>query len=76
MRHALPGESAPGPADRATFIRQEFQCNEPTQFSVLGLVDHSHATAAELFDDAVVGYGLLDHCLWLTYRGRFILRAV
>ena len=28
---------------------------------VLGLVDHTHATAAEFFNDAVVGDGCADH---------------
>ena len=29
--------------------------------SVLGFVDHSHTTAAQLLDDAVVRDGLADH---------------
>jgi len=34
--------------------------DEAPQHGVLGLVDHTH-TAAQLLDDAVVGYGLADH---------------
>ena len=29
--------------------------------SVLGLVDHTHSAASELFDDPVVRNGLADH---------------
>ena len=31
------------------------------EFSVLGLVDHTHPAAAQLLDDAVVRDGLADH---------------
>ena len=33
----------------------------PTQFEVLGLVNHTHPAAAELLDDAVMRDGLTDH---------------
>src|SRR5271167_2661183 len=39
------------------FIGQEFQGDETMQLHVLGLVDDTHATAAELLDDAVVRDG-------------------
>src|SRR5580704_1136703 len=35
-------------------IRKKFQCDEAPQFGVFGLIDNSHATAAELFEDAVM----------------------
>jgi hypothetical protein len=41
--------------------RQELQSDEATDFGVLSLVNHSHATAAELLDDAVARDGLADH---------------
>jgi hypothetical protein len=42
-------------------IGQELERNEATQFRVLGLVNHAHTAAAELFDDAVACDGLADH---------------
>jgi hypothetical protein len=36
-------------------IGKEFQRDKAAQFLVLRLVDNSHATAAELFDDLVAG---------------------
>jgi hypothetical protein len=43
------------------FIGQELEGDEAAEFGVFGLVDHAHAAAAEFFDDAVVGDGLVDH---------------
>ena len=43
------------------FVGQELQRNETAEVGVLGLVDHTHAAAAELLDDAVVRDGLADH---------------
>jgi len=45
------------------FVRQEFQGYEPVELDVLGLVDHSHPSTAELLDDAVVRDGLANHVL-------------
>ena len=42
-------------------IGQEFESNETVKADLLGLVDHSHAAATELFDDAIVRNGLADH---------------
>ena len=39
-------------------VRQEFQSYEAVELGVLGLVDHTHAATAQLFDDVVVGDGL------------------
>ena len=49
-REGIPGD----------FVRQEFQRYKTVQASVFTLVDHSHAPAAELFHNAVVGNGLAD----------------
>jgi len=42
-------------------IGQELESDKATEVSVLGLVDHTHATATEFLDDAVVRDGLADH---------------
>ena len=42
-------------------VGQELQRDEAVQARVLGLVDHAHAAAAQLLDDAVVRDGLADH---------------
>jgi len=54
-------------------ISQELQGNEAVKLGVLGLVDHTHAAASELLDDAVVRYGLADHEWPLKLWGRRIL---
>ena len=43
------------------FVRQKLQGDETVQARVLGLVNHTHAAAAELLDDAVMRDGLVDH---------------
>ena len=43
------------------FLRQELQRDGAVQAGVLGLVDDTHASAADLLQDAVVGDGLTDH---------------
>jgi hypothetical protein len=40
---------------------QELECHKTTKLGVLGLVDHTHPTAAEFLDDAVVRDSLADH---------------
>ena len=42
-------------------VGQEFERDEATERGVFGLVDHTHAAAAQLLDDAVVRDGLADH---------------
>jgi hypothetical protein len=37
----------------SNFVGQEFQRNETPKLGVLGFVDDTHSTTAELFDDAV-----------------------
>ena len=39
-------------------IGKELQGDEAVQLHVLGFIDHAHPSAAELFDDAIVGNGL------------------
>jgi hypothetical protein len=41
-------------------VRQELECNEAMKPGVLGLVNHAHTTAAELFDDTIVRNSLPD----------------
>ena len=43
-------------------IGQEFQSDVAAQTQVFGLVDHTHPAAAELLENAVVGYSLADLC--------------
>jgi hypothetical protein len=42
-------------------VGQEFQGNKATELGILGLINHTHPAATELFDDAVVGNCLADH---------------
>src|SRR5882672_7437266 len=42
-------------------VGQELEGNEAAELQVLSLVDHTHASAAELLNDAVVRDGLADH---------------
>ncbi len=42
-------------------VGQKFQRDEAAKLGVLSLVDHTHAAATELLDDAVVRDGLADH---------------
>ena len=56
------------------FLRQEFQRDEAVKPSVFRLVNHTHAAAAKLFDDAVMRDNLAHHTL--TPRSAEILRSV
>ena len=49
-------------------VRQELEGHEATESSVLRFVDHAHAAAAELLDDAVVGEGLADQGVSAFWR--------
>jgi hypothetical protein len=42
-------------------FREKFESDEAAKVSVLGLVDHTHSTTAELLQDAVVRDGLANH---------------
>ncbi len=58
-------------------VGQELESYETAEARVLGLVHHTHAAAAQLFDHAVVRDGLSNHSGELAgFWGRFILRAL
>jgi len=40
---------------------EEFQCDAASKLGVFSLVDDTHAAAAKLAEDAVVGDGLVEH---------------
>ncbi len=45
------------------FVRQEFERDEASKVGVLGLVHHTHSTAAQLADDAVVRDRRVNHAV-------------
>jgi hypothetical protein len=51
---------------------QELQGDKAVQLGVLGLVDDTHASAAELFDDAVVRDGLTDERVGLRHSAAIL----
>jgi hypothetical protein len=55
-------------------IRQELECDKPTELDVLGLVHDTHPAPAQLLNDAVVRDGLADHSVDAWLSGRLILR--
>jgi len=57
----FPLESAESLVVSGNLFRQEFEGNKTVQPGVLGLVHHSHTTAAKLLDDTVMRDGLADH---------------
>jgi hypothetical protein len=64
----LATEAAEGLWIARDFVGQELKSDETVQARVLGLVNHSHAAAAQLFEDAIVRDGLADHCEMLGFR--------
>jgi hypothetical protein len=52
-------------------VRQKFQRHEAVEAGVFCLEDHTHAAAAELFDDAIMGYRLARE--WLGIRHRHVI---
>src|ERR1700693_4153024 len=42
-------------------LRKELQCHQTAKSDVLGLIHHSHSTAADFPDNAIVGNGLAYH---------------
>jgi hypothetical protein len=67
LRLAL--KTAEGLSVFGNVVRQELEGNKAVQANVLGLIDNPHATAAHLFDHAVVRYGLSDHLLAINAEG-------
>src|SRR6202049_4716408 len=57
----LPAEAFQNLRVLGNVVRQKFQGDETTEHRILGLVDDTHAPAAQLLDDAVVRDGLADH---------------
>src|SRR5579863_2974092 len=49
-------------------IGQELQGNKTMERGVLGLVDHTHSAAAQLFHDAVMGHGPADQQIAAVFR--------
>ena len=52
------------------FLRQKLERDETVKTSVFGLVNHTHAAAAEFLENAVVRNGLADHRANLTCMKR------
>lgn len=52
-------------------VGEKLEGDEAAELSVFGFVDHTHATAAEQFEDAVVGDGLADHRRSIVKESRF-----
>jgi hypothetical protein len=55
------------------FVRKELQGDVPTELKVFRLIDHTHSSAADLAEDAVMG-NVLPHRLgrgshWLKWYG-------
>ena len=65
---SLPLESAQRLPVASQIVRQELERDEATEPGVLRFVDHAHAAAAELLDDAVVGEGLADQGVSALWR--------
>jgi hypothetical protein len=59
LRFAL--EAGQGLLIFGNFVRQELQRNKAMQLYVLGFIDHTHPTTAELIDDAVMRDGFSYH---------------
>jgi len=60
-RLRLPLETGQGLGVLCDGVGQKLQSDKPVQVYVLGLVHHTHAATAQLFDYAVVRDGLADH---------------
>jgi hypothetical protein len=54
-------ETAKGLRVLCNLIGQELQGHEAVEFHILSLVDHTHAPATELLNDAVMGNDLANH---------------
>ena len=65
LRFAL--ETAQRQRIASHFIGKKFESDEAVQPGILGLIDHPHAAAAKLLDDAVVRDSLPDH-VWRILR--------
>lgn len=56
---------APEPVDRQRVLRnvvgKKFQCNVPAKPRVFRSIDYAHASAADFFEDGIVGDGATDN---------------
>ena len=58
------------------FYWQEFQRNMAVQLEIFRFVDHTHAAATELLQDAIVRDGLADHqFIFRSERGASVLQT-
>src|SRR6516225_293037 len=48
-------------------VREKFQCDEPMQARVFGLIHDTHAAPAQLLKDSVVRDGLADECVGVRH---------
>jgi len=62
-------EAAQGVTVFGQLCRQEVEGDETPQLAVLGLIDHTHTSAAELLEYAVMGNGLANHAEDPAFRG-------
>ena len=54
-------EAAQGLRVFGDLVRKELERDKATELHILGLVDHTHPSATQLLDDAVMRNGLADH---------------
>jgi len=73
-RLGLTLESLQGLPVLREFFRQELQGDGALELGVLGLIDHTHAPAAQLLQDAIVGYALANHGDGPAFGGYLRLR--
>ena len=45
--------------------RKKFECDNPAELEVLGLIDNAHAPLSQLFKNLVMRNCLADHCVCL-----------
>jgi hypothetical protein len=54
-------EAGQGLGVTGNFLGQKLEGHETVKPGVFGFVDHAHTSTAQLFQNAVVRYGLSDH---------------
>ena len=71
-RLGLASEPLQGDLITEELLGQELERHAASQPRVLGLVDDTHPSAAELVDDPIVGDGLTDHCRGMVHPTRYV----
>ena len=66
----LAAETAESLGVQGDIFGKKFEGHEAMQPGVFGLINHAHSPTAEFFDDAVLSYGLANHCANLTWVKR------